>query len=141
MNVLVVGGGKVGTALARLLLERRYDVTVIEARPEHYATLQHDLAGARLALGSGTDPALLEASGIRRADVVAAMTGADETNLVVASLARYEYAVRQTIARVNNPKNAWLFSPEMGVDSALNQAELVAGLVAVGIEGRAAGAT
>ena len=130
MNMLVVGGGKVGVALARLLLDSHHHVTVIETRPEHHAMLQHDVPAAALVFGSGTDPALLEASGIRRADVVVAVTGADEINLVVTSLARYEYGVHHTIARVNNPKNAWLFTPEMGVDRALNQPDLIARLIA-----------
>ncbi len=130
MNVLVVGGGKVGVALARQLLEGSHQVTVIEARREHHAALQRDLPRAALVFGSGTDPALLEASGIRRTDAVAAVTGADEANLVVSSLARFEYDVGRTIARINNPKNAWLFTSEMGVDAALNQAELIAHLIA-----------
>ena len=67
---------------------------------------------------------------MRTANVVAAVTGADETNLVVCSLARFEFGVPRIIARVNNPKNAWLFTPQMGVDVALNQAELIARLVA-----------
>jgi trk system potassium uptake protein TrkA len=81
-------------------------------------------------VGNGTDPDVLEAVGIRQADVVAAVTGADETNLVVASLARFEFEVPRIIARVNNPKNAWMFIPEMGVDVALNQADLMAHLIA-----------
>jgi len=73
---------------------------------------------------------VLEASGIRRANVVAAVTGADETNLVVTSLARFEFNVPRVIARINNPKNAWMFTPEMGVDVALNQADLMGHLIA-----------
>lgn len=65
-----------------------------------------------------------------KADVVAAVTGADETNLVATSLARFEFGVPRIIARVNNPRNAWLFTPEMGVDVALNQADLIAHLIA-----------
>ena len=58
------------------------------------------------------------------------MTGSDETNLVVCSLARLEFKVPRVIARVNNPKNAWLYTPEMGVDVFLNQADLLARLIA-----------
>ena len=58
------------------------------------------------------------------------MTGADETNLVAASLARFEFGVPRVIARVNNPKNAWLFTPEMGVDVSVNQADLIGHLIA-----------
>jgi trk system potassium uptake protein TrkA len=62
--------------------------------------------------------------------VLAAVTGSDETNLVITSLARFEFNVPRVIARVNNPKNTWLFNSEMGVDVALNQAEILAQLVA-----------
>jgi trk system potassium uptake protein len=72
---------------------------------------------------------VLEAAAIRQAALVAALTGADETNLVVTSLARFEFGVPRTIARVNNPKNAWLFTVEMGVDVALDQADLIAGMI------------
>jgi len=80
--------------------------------------------------GSGSDPSVLESAGIHSADVVAAVTGADETNLAVASLSRFEFQVPRIIARVNNPKNNWLFTPEMGVDVAVNQADLIGHLIA-----------
>jgi trk system potassium uptake protein len=64
------------------------------------------------------------------ANVLAAVTGSDATNLVVTSLARFEFNVPRVIARLNNPKNAWLFTQEMGVDVALNQADILARLVA-----------
>jgi trk system potassium uptake protein TrkA len=130
MYVIVAGGGKVGTRLASLLLAEGYHVRLIEARREEIARLQQELPAEVVVPGSATDPNLLEASGVRQAQVVAAVTGADETNLVVTSLARFEFGVPRTIARVNNPKNAWLFTPEMGVDVALNQADLMAHLVA-----------
>src|SRR4030042_1540882 len=132
MNVIIVGGGKVGTHLAAVLLAEGHRVQVIEVRreeiPELQAALQHPQGG--VTLGSGTDPNVLEGAGIRQATVVAAVTGADETNLVVTSLARFEFNVPRTIARVNNPKNAWMYTPEMGVDVALNQADLIARLIA-----------
>ncbi|MEM5770136.1 MAG: TrkA family potassium uptake protein, partial [Bacillota bacterium] len=76
------------------------------------------------------DPKLLENTDIQHTDVLAAVPGSDETNLVIATLARLEYGVPRVIGRVNNPKNAWLFTPVMGVDAALNQADLMARLVA-----------
>ena len=129
MNVLVVGGGKVGRALGRLLIDGGQRVTVIEARAELVERLRHDIPGAAIVHGSGTAPAVLESAGIHQADVVAAVTGADETNLVVASLSRYAFGVPRTIARVNNPKNTWIYTGEMGVDVALNQADLMARLI------------
>ena len=62
--------------------------------------------------------------------MLAAVTGEDEVNLVITTLARFEFNVPRVIARVNNPKNAWLFTPEMGVDVALNQADILAHLIA-----------
>ena len=118
MNVLIVGGGKVGATLATRLRAAQHQVKVIEIRHDHLAVLQRDLPAESLVFGSGTDPAVLEAATIRQAAIVAALTGADETNLVVTSLARFEFGVPRTIARVNNPKNAWLFTAEMGVDAA-----------------------
>jgi trk system potassium uptake protein TrkA len=105
-------------------------VKVIEVQAEEIPRLQRDLSADVVVSGNGTDPAVLEAAGIRQAHVVAAVTGTDETNLVVTSLARFEFAVPRTIARVRTPKNAWMFTPAMGVDVALNQADLLAHLIA-----------
>ncbi len=101
--------------------------------PEESRQLRHlrrDLPQGVVVEGNGTDPDVLENAGIGRANVVAAVTGADETNLVVIGLARFEFKVPRTIARVKNPRNAWMFTPEMGVDVALNQTDLLAHLVA-----------
>ena len=130
MKVIVVGGGKVGTSLALLLLGKGYTVKVIEAQKERIPQLQKDLPANAVASGNGTDPVVLEAAGILGVDVVAATTGQDETNLVVTNLARFAFNVPRVVARVNNPKNAWMFTPMMGVDVAVNQADLMAGLIA-----------
>jgi len=130
MYVIIVGGGKVGTYLTSLLLAEGYRVKVLEARRDELPRLQQDLPTEVVVLGNGTDPNVLEGAGIRQANVVAAVTGDDETNLVIASLARFEFNVPRVIGRVNNPKNAWLFTPAMGVDVALNQADLMARLIA-----------
>lgn len=130
MNVMIVGGGQVGDYLASLLLERGHKVTIIEQRDARIPTLKRDLPDESIVLGNGTDPKVLEAAGIRNADVLAAVTGADETNLVIATLARFEFGVRRVVARVNNPRNNWLFNPSMGVDLGVNQADLMARVVA-----------
>lgn len=129
MFVILVGGGKVGGYLGRLLLDSGHDVALIENRQEHFDQLKREMPADALIFGNGTDPALLERAGILTADVVAAVTGRDETNLVVTNLARQEFGVPRTIARVNNPKNAWMFTPEMGVDVAVHQAELLGKLI------------
>ena len=130
MLVIVVGGGRTGSHLAGLLLAGGHDVRVVEDRPAVVELLRRDLPAEAIVPGDGADPDVLERGGIRGAAVVAAVTGDDEDNLVVATLARFEYSVRRVIARVNNPRNAWLYTPEMGVDAAVNQADLMAKLIA-----------
>jgi trk system potassium uptake protein TrkA len=130
MKVIIVGGGKVGTSLALLLLKKGYNVKVLEAAREKISRLQQDLPADVVALGNGTDPVVLEAADILGVNVVAATTGQDETNLVVTNLARFAFNVPRVVARVNNPKNAWMFTPMMGVDVAVNQADLMASLIA-----------
>ena len=130
MNVMIVGGGQVGTYLASMLIAKNHKVTIIEERESRLAAMKRDLPESAIVHGSGTDPKLLTAAGIQGMDVLAAVTGADETNLVVATLARFEFGVRRVVARVNNPRNNWLFTPTMGVDLAVNQADLMARVVA-----------
>jgi trk system potassium uptake protein TrkA len=130
MYTIIVGGGQVGAYLASLLLAEKHQIKVIDDRKDRIAILEQSIPTEMLILGSGSNPNVLEAAGIHRANVVAAVTGSDETNLVVCSLARQEFRVPRVIARVNNPKNAWLYIPEMGVDVALNQADLLAHLIA-----------
>lgn len=130
MFVLIVGGGMVGSNLASLLTEEGHTIRIIDPRPEVLTKLHRELPAEVIHPGDGTDPARLEQSGIRKANVVAAVTGNDDTNLVVTSLARFEFDVPRIIARVNNPRNAWLFTPDMGVDVALNQAELMTKMIA-----------
>ena len=129
MNVIIIGGGQVGAYIANMLIKNNCSVKVIESRNVVFAKLQKDLPSENLIFGNGSDPNVLEAAGILQADVVAAVTGADETNLVVSTIAKFEFDVSRVIARVNNPKNAWLFNSGMGVDVGLNQADLMAHLV------------
>jgi trk system potassium uptake protein len=130
MFVIIVGGGNIGSHLAKMLLDGGHTVKVIDARPAPLEKLPKELPLDVIVPGDGSSPLTLENAGVRKANVLAAVTGSDETNLVVTSLARFEFNVPRVIARVNNPKNAWLFTPEMGVDVALNQADILARLVA-----------
>lgn len=133
-SVLIVGGGEVGAYLARLLLASAYHVKILEVRPEELPRLQQDLPADIVMIGNGADPAALEAAGVRHVQVVAAVTGTDATNLVVTSLARFAFHVPRTIARVHTPKHAWLFTPDLGVDVVVNQADLMAHLIAQEME-------
>ena len=130
MYVIIVGGGKTGSQLAEKLLEGGHFVRLIEDRPLVLEHLKQELPAEVIVPGDGSSPSVLEKAGIHKAQVLAAVTGEDEANLVITSLARFEFGVPRVIARVNNPKNAWLFNQEMGVDVALNQADILATLIA-----------
>jgi trk system potassium uptake protein TrkA len=128
MFVIVVGGGNTGSQLAKLLLEAGHTVHVIDERPMILEKLAMEVPQEVIIHGDGSSPTVLEKAGIQKAQVLAAVTGSDETNLVVTSLGKFEFNVPRVIARINNSKNAWLFTPEMGVDVSLNQAEILAKL-------------
>lgn len=130
MYVMIVGGGKTGSQLALGLIQEGHKVKIIDERQTIVARLQTELPPEIVCQGDGSSPDVLEAAGIKEANVLAAVTGDDEANLVICTLARFEFDVPRVIARVNNPKNAWLFNGEMGVDVALNQAEILAHLIA-----------
>jgi trk system potassium uptake protein len=129
-NVLLVGAGRVGTALAGLLADAHHRITVVEQDEARARHAEDALPSAAVIAGDGTDPAVLEAAGIRTADVVAALTNDDARNLVVCALARHEFAVARTIARIVDPAHAWLYDEATGVDVALDQADLLSRLIA-----------
>ena len=130
MLVIIVGGGRTGSELASMLIGQGHQVKVIDDRPIMVERLKKELGEDQVVLGDVSSPSTLEAAGIAKANVLAAVTAEDEANLVATTLARFEFNVPRTIARVNNPDNAWMFTPEMGVDVALNQADILARLVA-----------
>jgi trk system potassium uptake protein TrkA len=129
MNVLVSGGGRTGTQLATLLVMQNHDVRLIEHRPEILARLHKDLPTEVIYEGHATDPKILELAGIQQAHILTACMPSDEENLAVCYLARNLYQVPRTIARINNPRNAWLFDEKFHVDVALDQAEVFASLI------------
>ncbi|MCS7060953.1 MAG: TrkA family potassium uptake protein [Anaerolineae bacterium] len=130
MFVVIVGGGRTGSHLARMLHGQGHEVRVVDDRPEVVAKLRRELSDEIAVLGDVSSPTVLEAAGIHRAQVLAAVTADDEANLVVTTLGRFEFRVPRTIARVNNPENAWMFTADMGVDVALNQADIMGRLIA-----------
>jgi trk system potassium uptake protein TrkA len=130
MNVIVVGGGNTGSHLAKTLIDSGHMVRVIEERPPVLEKLGQEISQENIISGDGSSPSILEKAGIQKAQVLVAATGSDETNLVITSLGKFEFNVPRVIARINNPKNAWLFTADMGVDVSLNQAEILAGLSA-----------
>jgi trk system potassium uptake protein TrkA len=105
-------------------------VKIVDDRPAVVDRLRRELPQEAVVEGDGSSPTVLEAAGVDQAQVLAAVTGNDDANLVITTIARFEFDVPRVIARVNNPKNAWLFTAEMGVDVAINQADLLAKLIA-----------
>ena len=130
MFVIIAGGGRTGSQLAILLLSEGYHVRLIEYRNELLTRLHQELPTESVYEGNPADPAVLEQAGIRNANVVAACTTEDATNLAVCFLARKVFGVQRTIARINNPRNAWLFDEKFHVDVALNNAAIMASLIA-----------
>ena len=129
MYVIIMGGGRTGSHLASLLYAQGHKVRVVEQHIDILASAHHELPTEIIYEGDGTDPEVLEQLDIQNANVLAAVSSDDADNLVAASLAKQQYGVRRVIGRVNNPRNAWLFTPEFGVDVALNQADIIAKLI------------
>jgi trk system potassium uptake protein TrkA len=129
MFVIVAGGGRTGAQLASVLLSENHQVRVIEYRRELLVRLHRELPTEVVYEGSPTDPAVLERAGIREAHVLAATMDTDANNLVLCFIAREMFNVPRIIARVNNPRHAWLFNQNFHVDVALNQADVLAHLI------------
>ena len=129
MFVLIAGGGRTATHLATLLVMQDHQVRVIEHRRDVLTQIHRELPTEVIYEGNATDPLVLEQAGIRQAQVLAACTGSDVDNLVLCFFGRTRYNVPRTIARINNPRNAWLFDQKFHVDVALNQAEILATLI------------
>jgi trk system potassium uptake protein TrkA len=108
MFILIVGGGKVGTYLARGLLKQQHEVVVIEKDPRKAQMMTNLLESDIAVVGDGCDPNVLLQAGVARANVVVADTGDDEDNLVVVLISK-KHSKARCIARVNNPKNKLIF--------------------------------
>ena len=125
--VLIVGGGKVGLNVARSLTLLRHDFVVVEQRRSRYDLLGPELED-HLLFGDGTELWVLEAAGIGEADLVVAVTGDDEDNVVIAQLAKHEYGVPKVVARVNDPRNQQTFDL-LDVDATVCASSLVVSLI------------
>ncbi len=127
MYVIVVGGGKVGYYLTQTLLADRHEVLLIEREAEKVDRFVERL-GAVVLAGDGAEAATLMTAGTARADVVIAVTGEDEDNLVICQMAKQKFHVGRTIARVNNPKNEQLFRL-LGIDVTVSQTNYILNLI------------
>jgi trk system potassium uptake protein TrkA len=129
MFVLIAGGGRTGARLANLLINQNYKVRMVENRRNLLGLLHQELPTEVIYEGNPVDPSILEAAGIREVHAVAAVTSDDSSNLAICFLGKTMFEVPRTIARVNNPNNAWLFNEKFHVDVALNSADVLAHLI------------
>jgi len=129
MRVIVTGGGAVGRHLAVDLVERGHEVVLIEQNRALVGKLQTWAPGVQVMYGDACAPSVLEDARTATADVLVAATGDDEDNLVTSLLAKQEFAVPRTLARVNHPRNEWMFTDQWGVDAAVSPPHILTAMV------------
>jgi trk system potassium uptake protein TrkA len=129
MFVVIIGAGRTGAQLASMLLNQDHKVHLIENRRDVLSRIHRELPTESIFEGDPMNLEVLEQAKIQEADVMASVTTSDEVNLAMCFLAREKYRVRRTIARVNNPRNAWLFNKMFSVDVAVNQSEIMSRLI------------
>lgn len=127
MYVVIVGGGKVGFHLARTMLSKGHEVTLVEERATRVQLVTREL-GEIAVQGNGTLPSVLDAVGCARADVLAAVTGDDAVNLLVSVQGTRRFQVGRTIARLNDPRNQGLFA-RSGIDATVSSSAILAELM------------
>ena len=125
--MLIVGAGKVGWNLARELIAKGHEVTVIESDQQRYAVVEQELEHSAT-YGDGSELWVLERSGIERADLVVAVTGDDEDNILISQVAREKYGVVRVVARCNNPRNLQHFEL-LGVKPVISATDLILRLI------------
>ena len=128
MRVAIAGGGAVGTFVANDLRTADHDVLVIERDPDLVARVRAT-TDVRWHVGDACEVSVLQDAGIADVDVMVAATGEDQVNLVVSLLAKQEFAVPRVVARVNDPKNKWLFNETWGVDVSVSTPHLLTALI------------
>src|ERR687886_559309 len=127
LYVIIAGAGKVGWNLARELIEKDDEVTVIEQDRRRYLTVEQELEHA-VQYGDATELWILERAGIQRAELVIAVTGDDEDNILICQIAKEKYLCERTIARVNNPRNLQHFEL-LGIQPAVSATDLILRLI------------
>ncbi|MFN2616162.1 MAG: TrkA family potassium uptake protein [Thermoleophilaceae bacterium] len=127
MYVLIVGAGKVGWNLARELIDKGNEVTVVERDSQRFQTVEEELEHS-IQYGDGSELWVLERAGIERADLVVAVTGDDEDNVLISQVAREKYGVERIVARCNNPRNMQHFEL-LGIKPAISATDLILRLI------------
>jgi trk system potassium uptake protein len=132
MYVIVVGGGKVGYYLAKALQSAGQEVTLIEKLQRRFDLLREEFGDVAF-LGDGCEVRTLDQAGAARADLVAAVTGDDEDNLVICQMAKRKFNVKRVLARINNPKNEVTFQM-LGIDETVSSTKLIYSLIEQEVE-------
>ncbi len=127
MYVIIAGGGKVGWNLTRELLAKGHEVTLLEAGRDRYLTIEQELEH-QVQYGDATELWVLERAGIQRADLVIAVTGDDEDNMLICQMAKEKYLCERIIARVNNPRNREWFEL-LGIQPTVSATDLILRLI------------
>ncbi len=127
MYILIIGAGKVGYFLAKRLREGKHTVSIVDKDRLICEEAAKEL-GALVVNGDGCDPKILEEAGIQRADVLAAVTGDDEDNLINCQLAKEKFNLQRTVGRVNNPDNEHTFN-ELGIDVPVDSTKIIAKII------------
>ncbi len=127
MYVIICGGGKVGWNLARELLAKDNEVTLVESDRGRYLSIEQELEH-QVQYGDATELWVLERAGIQRADLVIAVTGDDEDNILICQIAKDKYLCDRIIARVNNPRNRQWFEL-IGIQPAVSATDLILRLI------------
>jgi len=127
MYVIIAGGGKVGWNLARELIGKGNEVTLVENHRSRYLTIEQELEHA-VQYGDATELWVLERAGIQRADLVVAVTGDDEDNILICQVAKRKYLCERIIARVNNPRNRQWFEL-LGIQPSVSATDLILRLI------------
>jgi trk system potassium uptake protein TrkA len=129
MRVVVTGAGNIGRYLSADLAVRGHQVTLIDQNPSVVEDVREMVPDVNVILGDACEPWVLEGAELAMAEVVVAATGDDEDNLVTSLLAKQEFAVPRVLARVNHPKNEWMFNEQWGVDAAVSPPHLLTSMV------------
>jgi len=130
MRVAIAGAGNVGVFIANDLVATGHEVMLIEQSPDVQAReASHAVEGVEWIVADACEVTSLRKAGLEKCDVVVAATGDDEDNLVVSLLAKQEFGVPRVVARVNHPKNEWLFNENWGVDLSVSTPHLITALV------------
>jgi trk system potassium uptake protein TrkA len=127
MHIVIVGAGKVGYFLAKRLALAKHTVSVVDKDKLICEEIAKQLE-ILVINGDGCEPRILEEAGLKRADVVAAVTGEDEDNLIICQLSKEMFGVRRSVGRVNNPDNEYTFS-ELGIDVPIDSTKIIAKII------------